>query len=802
MSSFRYEKTYSFTGSKKDLISIKKYLVAKDEEDQEYAVFHLINNYKEVVNAVTFEVKQFDSEKNLLATNVIPYEDLKIKSKGKFVPFVKLALDDHTESIETKVIDAKFENHIYANGKLKRVKKPKEPKKTEETKVLKDSINKDVKSLKSKYPVKSFIILSAIVLVITALFVGIFSLSNRTIVINDIGIDTATGTITRYYGESKSIVIPEKLKNTEVKKIGTKAFSGTNIRDITFDCDVSIESYAFLNCLNLVTVTSNGKVTKIGDYAFQNCPSLETIDVEGVQTVGDGAFKKCSNLLKFESETCTSIGSGAFVDCNRLEVVKVPKAMLCSMTFENNVNLEEVVFGEVESLYSTTLSRIFSNTNNLEDVNISTYMGHIRFDFINGFTCASLNFVNPDVVIDSDAKALYELNAKSTGNYVDNGSYTRIYNTIVAFDASKFASSLYLVDENIKGITTSSLSELGNKITALHIDCDMMITSSLLNCFPNATEMYFGKDCIIDSGAFYNNSRLTTLTMPIANDKFIECFKFLPTSLSVKINDSGSIPDEYFSDASTVKKIEIAGTINELGKNVFKGCINLEEIIISQNVSTMGSPLISNDCFNLKKVTLPLIGTDIDNPVKYLDLNKSGTFTTKLVINNVSLINLAENCFEKCSMIDTLYIQGGITGTLKDTFKGLSGLKKLKICNSAGTLISDMFGSAPTIDYLAIEDAQIPDEYFKGAIINNLYLAGSTMISDNSFTANDLIINISTSTYVFMNPSSTTKIYSDLFEQIMTLKNINFENKYASYNGKKTSVKGFDFNTEYNNIFE
>lgn len=798
MSSFRYEKTYTYAGSKKDLISVKKYLVAKDEEDQKYAVFHLINNYKEAVNSITIEVKQFDSEKKLLATNVIPYEDLNIKSGGKFVPFVKLALDEHTDSVETKVTEAKFENHVYQNRKLIKVKKVKEPKK-EETKVLKDSITYDVKSLNSKYPVKSFMILSAIVLILTAIFVGFFSLTNKTIVIDEIGFDSATGTITKYYGESNSVVIPKKIKNTTVNTIGAKAFSGSSVSYIEIEGNIEIENYAFSNCLNLKEIGCDGIVAYIGDYAFQNCSVLENVNFNGVETVGTGAFKKCKNLEYFESDTCSWVGTEAFVDCINIESVVVPHATITNMTFENNIKLQELVFGDVASLYQTTLSRIFSNTNTHTNLSITTNVKDVRLDFIDGFEYNRLNFVNPEVKFEAAAKTVYELNAKNDDAYVSTYLYTKLYDTIIEFDTSAISENLVINDPTIKGIMIDSLLTSGSKVQFLYLNCGITVNNKLLSCFPNLTELNIGTKCSIDKGAIFN-MKLQKITMPVLNTKFADNFYVLPSSLEVELVGYKAIPDEYFDGTSAVTKINVSGYISTIGVNAFKNCIGLTELEIGHNVTKMGKPMIT-DCFVLKTVTLPLIGTEESNPIKYVELNQSGAFTTTLYINNQRPITLVKDCFENCSAIQTLYIEGGITGDTKDILKGLTKIKKLLIAQSCGSTLVDMFGSSPTLEYIAIDDAELPKEYFKGLLISNLFLKGNVMISDDSFTNNDLINKINISSNVYFNPVNTKKAYNLIFEDMVLLKQINFEKSSISYTGKKAYTTSYDFNNAYELAF-
>ena len=491
MSSFQYEKTQSIVSKKKELISAKKYLLAKDGDNQKYAVFHLINNYKETVNKIVLIINQYDKDGKLLTTNEVPYEDLNIKSHNRFVPFFKLALDDQTERIETNVAAAYFENHKYENGRLIRVKKEKKPKVEEEPKA-KDTIDKDVKVMKSKYPLKSFLILSLIVLIIMGIFVGFFSFSSKEIMYNDMSFDTSKGQITRYYGSSNVVSIPETINGYEVKEIKNRAFMGTVIKEVIIESDdIIIGDYAFAKCAKLTTFSAKN-VSKLGTYAFENCSSLEIISTSGIKEVGEGAFVDCHYLSDFIDRKCEKIGMFAFRNCYAIERVIIPNAIIPNMLFEENANLKEFEFKDIDSVGIITLPRIFSNTIEHNTLSISTYMDNLSVDFIGDFKYKKLNLLNSNIHFETNAYDKYIDDARSNSGYLQTATMTKVYDVVVAFNTAAIGTSLIIDDPTIKGITIDSISSFAKNITHLEINTNMTLTEEFLSNFSNVRELVLG----------------------------------------------------------------------------------------------------------------------------------------------------------------------------------------------------------------------------------------------------------------------------------------------------------------------
>ena len=798
MSSFQYEKTLSFSfKKKKEPISAKKYLLAKDDENQKYAVFQLTNNYKETVNRIVLIINQYDKNGTFLTKNEVPYEDLAIKSNNKFVPFFKLVLDEQTEKIETQVIEADFEGHKYVDGKMYRVKKEKKKKKEEVEVKPKDTIDKDVKVLKSKFPVKSFLIMSGIVLLVMAIFIGFFSLSNPEVMYKDMSFNKTTGVITKYYGDSKIVTIPEKIQDKEVTAIGNRAFMNKSVMSITIESEtITIGEYAFANNSTLMSFSAH-KVTRIGNYAFENCKFLEGISTDEIQSVGEGAFQNCTSIKSFSAKECTIVERLAFVNCFQLKEVNVPKASLSSMVFDNNDQLTKLTFGDVGLNNVITLKMIFSNTIDHKNLVINTNIENVRSDFFESFECSRLNFTNPKVKFTGNALNDYISFATRKGAFYEGASYKKAFDVIVSFDSSNITDYLYINEPTLKGIIASDLSVIGRKVSTLDINGDITITNELISCFPNLRELRLGNLVEVDKGAI-NIVKLEEITMPVIGEKFIDMFMFVPLSFEVSIIGSRNIPEKYFDGATSLTKLTIRDNVHKIGKNAISNCPKLKELVIESSVTEMELPIIDKQAIALTTVTLPFIGSTNNQNAKYLELNESGGLTTKLTIDLP--VSLNEKTFEGCTMISYLRINGGIYGESDRSLSPLKGLKTLVLNGSFNNQTLNKLGGAMNVQNVSYEGiVTLPNEFFTNWQITNLFITNSYVLKDTLFSENDYILNIYLSRYCSKDPKKT---YSDIFEKIIILRNIYFENNTIAYTGKKNITVGYvKFQEDYERIF-
>lgn len=111
----------------------------------------------------------------------------------------------------------------------------------------------------------------------------------------------------------------------------------------------SIGSSAFENCIGLTSVTIPNSVTGIGYNTFKNCRSLASVTIPNqVQTVGNYTFSGCTNLSSVTiGNSVTSIGESAFKSCNSLTSINIPDSVetIGDLTFNGCTSVSSITIG-------------------------------------------------------------------------------------------------------------------------------------------------------------------------------------------------------------------------------------------------------------------------------------------------------------------------------------------------------------------------------------------------------------------------------------------------------------------------
>jgi hypothetical protein len=111
----------------------------------------------------------------------------------------------------------------------------------------------------------------------------------------------------------------------------------------------SIDSYAFLGCSSLTSVTIPDSVTSISEGAFGRCSSLTSVTIpDSVTSIGYRAFGYCSGLTSVTiGNSVTSIGEKAFYGCSSLTSVTIPDSVISiyNSAFEGCTSLKRITFG-------------------------------------------------------------------------------------------------------------------------------------------------------------------------------------------------------------------------------------------------------------------------------------------------------------------------------------------------------------------------------------------------------------------------------------------------------------------------
>ncbi len=186
-----------------------------------------------------------------------------------------------------------------------------------------------------------------------------------------------------YSGENENIVIPEKLGDIPVTRIGNKAFFVDpkqkeraarlkKIKSIVIPEGVtSIGDAAFKGCAGLTSISIPAGVKSVGDDAFMNCRKLRSITIpDGVTSIGKQVFKNCSGLTSIElPRGIKFIGESAFESCEKLQSLTIPYGVttvgnwglssckaLTSITIPDSViSIGDYAFEECRGLTSITI---------------------------------------------------------------------------------------------------------------------------------------------------------------------------------------------------------------------------------------------------------------------------------------------------------------------------------------------------------------------------------------------------------------------------------------------------------------
>jgi large repetitive protein len=129
-----------------------------------------------------------------------------------------------------------------------------------------------------------------------------------------------------------SVTIPSTITTDgityNVTNIAGYGFASASITSVTIPNGVtSIDSRAFMNCTNLISVTfPTSGLTSIGQYAFSGCSSLTSITIPtGLTTIQNSTFVDCGSLTSVTLPTSvTTIEIAAFMGCGSLSSINLP----------------------------------------------------------------------------------------------------------------------------------------------------------------------------------------------------------------------------------------------------------------------------------------------------------------------------------------------------------------------------------------------------------------------------------------------------------------------------------------------
>lgn len=439
-----------------------------------------------------------------------------------------------------------------------------------------------------------------------------------------------------------------------VTAIGDSAFESfptpTNVSSVFIPATVrSIGDSAFSYCNALTTVTfaEGSQLKSIGLAAFygteQLYPKFKEIKIpDSVDTIGSGAFFYCQNLERITLPSALqTLSSVTFYGCAALSEVTFPASLktIESSVFDGCRNLSEVKLpASLTAIQSSVFHRCSAKTvfydGSLEQWN------HITADNdVLGYSCPSLvmdDYTAQFIPVEDDPDHPFPGPPPKTvtiTKYTGTESTVILPSTISSWPVTKVGEDALKDNTTITSVTIpASVTEIGSNAFA---DCTNLTSVNYEGDWSNLTiqsgnpavqdaaneqlfdfkfilnntavvvirykgtaadvtipSRYKGKPVtVIDHVAFYNNSAVTSVTIP---------------------DSVTAIPDYAFGFCSQLTNISIPNSVTFIGFSAFNSCTSLKSITLPSSLSTIQSYAFYN-CGNLKTIRIPVSVTSIGN---------------------------------------------------------------------------------------------------------------------------------------------------------------------------------------------
>ncbi len=614
-------------------------------------------------------------------------------------------------------------------------------------------------------------------------------------------------TITKYYGNAATVIIPETLDGYKVVGIhGSAFYKNTNLRSVTIPNSVtSIGSYAFYYCTNLSSVKLSNNIVNLDAFAFGYCTSLTSIfipkSLDYASTYGTavdkgGPFAYCSNLknVKFEDGT-SAIASCLFDRCTGLTSIIIPDsvATIESVAFSKCSNLTTVKIGDSVSEIG---SSAFSGCSSLAEISIPDSVTKINtYAFSDCISLSSVKLSNNLTYLDAFSfggctsltsifipKSLVDSSAYGTA--VDKGGPFAYCSSLenVEFEEgiSVIASCLF---NRCTGLSSISIPDTVSTIeNGAFSYCTNLVSAKIGN---SVTE--------IGSSAFSECASLSTVEIgkavtTIGDEAFINTALknlILPNSLT-------RIGDYTFSGCEKLEEVTLSNRLNHLGLRAFGNCNSLTEILIPKSLSSVrgtestfysyaGGPFIN--CSNLSKVEFEegrteipqyLFGgctglTEIEIPDTITTIEKlafrdcTNLVSVKL---NEGITGLSEQAFYNCTNLNDIVIPETVTSIGESAFRGCVSLKEIEINNPDAKIAEYAFDGCK-----ALENVVLPKNL---ATINKGVFRNCTSLKSINFpetlsSINKLAFYNCDSLEIVELPDSVTTIETEVFRDLDSL---------------------------------
>ncbi len=524
-----------------------------------------------------------------------------------------------------------------------------------------------------------------------------------------------------------------------VTSIGENAFHGcSGLTGITIPESVtSIGREAFSECVGLTSVTVPDSVTSIGNYAFAGCTALESMTLPFVGTSARSETDTWQYPLGILFEAF-SYDPDAEEDFGRDGITLVTQRFYGDDT-SDAINHSYYIPSSLRSVTVTggsILRGAFSDCSMLRSVTISENATSIGISAFNG--CSGLTSITiPESVTTIDGYAFYDCSSLTN---------VSIPKSVTSIGISVFNNCSSELEIHYGG----SLSEWNNVQKNSVIERPVHfadLTPAQGSCGENA---YYTMDpgtgvlTIGGSGpvtgapwkaawAYVRSVTIGSGIETIPADAFKDCWELKTagpagSGCDLEFGWTRTIPENAFSGANTLERIELPAVVLKLGDKCFANCSSLQQLRIPGTLETIGTNVISG-CTALDSLGGIGSGCALEIPWKslYLSAFLTGNKNLKRVEIPAGITGIGGSRFRGCSGLTSVTIPAGVTSIGSFAFSGCRSLTSATIPESVTSIGNSAFSGCSGLTGITIP-AGVTD-------IGSSAFSGCSGLMSNTITA-------------------------------------------------------------------
>ena len=408
----------------------------------------------------------------------------------------------------------------------------------------------------------------------------------------------------------KRVVIPEKINDKQILKIGDSAFKEiTNLKSIYIPEGITtIENDAFSGCALLETIVLPSTLTSLDSTTFAACNNLKQVTIPVQYSISENmsgskdtieevsfvrtatqtsiADNSCNGLTKINDieipEGITSIGTNAFYSCTSLDTVYIPNTV------------------------TTIGSYAFYKCADLKELDLPDGLGEVSGSILSGTGIKEIILPEGVTTIKTRAfegcEALEKIVIPTTVTTMESVAFTSCNNIREVTIPVQ-----YSVSENMSGSKNTI-----NKITFIRSSDQKVLVDNSCKDLTKLTEIRIPSGVTtIGNSAFYgctslNNVKIPNSVITVGTYAFCNCSELRILNLSYNIKQIS----EGMLSRSGITEIQIPSKVKTIAAKAFEGCASLQRVEIPNTVTTIDSQTFTS-CNNL---TIVYSGTATGSP--------------------------------------------------------------------------------------------------------------------------------------------------------------------------------------------